>query len=127
MPDYRTIDELSLEELEALLEQRQRIERARQFAENPEGRHLRPVTGLPSGNTRTGTRTARKPRRWRDRALWFIELAAGVALAAIIAGSLTNLDTLNREVLQSRTATPVAVTDPATQELPAAPFPPAQT
>ncbi len=124
MPDHRTADELSLEELETLLEQRRRIERARQFAENAERHHFRPVTGLPSGNMGTKTRVTKKPRRLRDRALLFIEIAAGVALAAVIVGSLTNLDTLNQAVLQTRAATPATISDPVTQELPASPFPP---
>ena len=127
MPDHRTPDELSLEELEALLEQRRRIERARQFAENAEGRRFHPVTVLPSGNTGTRTRVTNKPKRLRDRVLLLVEIAAVVALAAVVVGSLTNLDTLNQEVLQSRAAAPTAVTDPAAQELPASPFPPSQT
>ncbi len=127
MPDNRTIDELSLEELEALLEQRRRIERARQFAQNAERHHFRPVAVLPSENMGTKTRVTKKPRRLRDRALLFIEIAAVAALAAILVGSLTNLETLNQEVLQTRAATPAAITDPATQELPASPFPPSKT
>lgn len=127
MPDHRTPDELSLEELEALLERRRRIERARLFTGSAEGRHFRAAAVLSSGDTGTKMRVTKKPKRRRDRALLFIEIAAVVALAAVIVGSLTNLETLNQVVLQTRAATPAASTDPATQELPASPFPPSQT
>ena len=127
MPDSRTPDELSLEELEALLAQRRRIERARQFAASAERRGFRPVTILPSEVTDARPRDTKKRRGLRDRALWLVEIVAVVALAAIIIGSLTNLESLNREVIEARAATPSANTISLAEELPASPFPPASS
>ncbi len=122
MPDNRTVDELSLEELQAIVEQRRRIERAREFAEDADGRRFRPVTVLPAP-------AEDKPRRvvplrtWRDRVLFAVEIIAVLALIGVIAGSLLNLQLLNREVVQARAATPGA-TDAAENELPGSSFPP---
>ncbi len=123
MPDNRSVDELSLADLEALVEQRRRIERAREFAEDGSIRRFRPVTVLPSAEEQK-PRRALPLRTWRDRLLLAIEIIAVLALVAVIAGSLINLQTLNREVAQARAATP-APTDPAGQALPGSSFPPA--
>ena len=127
MPDSRTPEELSLAELEALLAQRRRIERARQFSANAQRRGFRPVTVLPADIADAKPRTAKKRRGLRDRALWLVEIVAVVALAAIIVGSLTNLESLNREVNEARATTPNAIPFAAVEELPASPFPPANT
>jgi len=131
MSDKRSVDELSLEELESLVEQRRRIERARQFAEGAEGRRFRPVTVMPSDQTRAkearGENRARQVRSLRDRVLLAIEIIAVLGLVAIIAGSLMNLQTLNQEVVQARAATPNAtLSNPAAsaRELPGSSFPP---
>ncbi len=122
MSDHRSVDELSLEELEELVQQRRRIERARRFAENGEGQRFRPVTVMPKEETRTLPRL--KARTLRDRILLAVEIVAMVALVVIIAGSLFNLQTLNKEVLQALTVTPPAYSNPTGLELPGASFPP---
>ncbi len=133
MTDKRSVDELSLQELEALVEQRRRIERARQFAQSDSARRFRPVTVLPSDamsppKEKNGTR---KMRSFRDRVLLVIEVMAVLGLLAIIVGSLTSLQTLNQEVSQARAATPNAtLLNGATngvgdQQLPGSSFPPA--
>ena len=130
MPDKRSADDLSLEELEALVEQRRRIERARQFAENPDGRRFRPVTVMPveSGKPASSANSAKKIRSWRDRVLLAIEVLAVLGLIAIIIGSLTNLQTLNNEVAQAHDATPNATNvdsaQSGDQQLPGSSFPP---
>ncbi len=123
MPDQRTVDELSTEELEELLQQRRRIERARLFAENGEGQHFRPVTVMfAEEKERPWGRV--KVRTLRDRVLLGIEIVAMVALVAVIAGSLLNLQTLNREVVQALTVTPPTSAISRGQELPGSSFPP---
>jgi sortase A len=123
MPDQRTIDELSLEELEEIVQQRRRIERARRFAENSEGQHFRPVTvmleeekGKPWGRI--------KARSLRDRVLLGIEIVAMLALVAVIGSSLFNLQALNKEVVQALTVTPSTNSNLTGQELPGSSFPP---
>jgi sortase A len=129
MPDRRPADDLSLEELEALVERRRRIERARQFSENPEGRRFRPVTVLPA-ETETSAfsdGSAKKVKRLRDRVLLAVEILAVLGLVAIIIGSLTNLQTLNDEAVQARGATPNATFASAGgtgSDLPGSSFPP---
>ncbi len=130
MPDKRSVDELSLEELESLVERRRRIERARQFSENAEGRRFRPVTMLPAESTKdsASAKGAKKSRSLRDRVLLVIEVLAVLGLIAIIVGSLTNLQQLNQEVVQARGATPNSNNANAAlaggQELPGSSFPP---
>ena len=129
MPDKRPAEDLSLEELEALVDQRRRIERARQFSENPEGRRFRPVTIMPVETDKSASPegSAKKAKRLRDRALLAIEIVAVVGLVAIIIGSLANLQTLNDEAVQARGATPnatLASADGTGQDLPGSSFPP---
>lgn len=130
MPDKRSVDELSLSELEALVEQRRRLERARQFAQSDGTRRFRPVTVMPSEEVALpkAARREKKPRSLRDRFLFVIEVLAVVGLLAIIMGSLTNLQTLNQEVSQVKSATPnatlVAGAPSVSSELPGASFPP---
>ena len=127
MPDKRSIDELSLEELEAVVEQKRRIARAKQFAENADGRRFRPVTVMPRNQTLTDAKARPKKRTsFRDRVLFAIELLAVLGLLLIIVGSLANLQSLNQEVVQSLTATPNATlsANSGGQELPGSSFPP---
>lgn len=130
MPDKRSVDELSLEELEALVEQRRRVERARQFAENPDGRRFRPVTVMPvdGGKVSSAADGAKKVKRLRDRVLLAVEVFAVLGLIVIIIGSLTNLQSLNQEVAQARGGTPNAIaasgTSESEPELPGSSFPP---
>ncbi|MBI4787380.1 MAG: sortase [Chloroflexi bacterium] len=127
MADNRTVDELSLEELEALVEQRRRIERARRFAESAQGRGFRPVTVMPADpEAKPRVSRAAGVKKLRDRLLLFVELAAAVALVVVILGSFTNLQTLNQEVIQARTVTPNA-SSALPQELPGSSFPPSNS
>lgn len=126
MTDKRSVDELSLQELEALVEQRRRIERARQFAQADGARRFRPVTVLPHDAAASKKELPKKPRSFRDRVLFVIEVLAVLGLLAIIVGSLTSLQTLNQEVSQARAATPNATVLNGTgdQQLPGSSFPP---
>ena len=128
MADNRTVDDLSLDELEVIVEQRRRIERARKFAESTHGRGFRPVTVMPS-ETESKARNPRGAgvKKLRDRVLLFVELAAALALVAVVVGSLTNLQTLNQEVVQARTVTPNAPSASVPQELPGSSFPPSNS
>ncbi|CAG0956766.1 Sortase D [Anaerolineae bacterium] len=129
MPDKRSVDELSLEELEALVEQRKRVARARQFTENVEGRRFRPVTVMPAepANNKPVS-TPHKAKRLRDRFLFLIEIAAVFGLLVIIIGSWTNLQTLNQEAIEQvrGTGTPNPTTSAVSDvpELPGSSFPP---
>jgi sortase A len=123
MPDQRTIDELSLEELEELVKQRRRIERARRFAENSEGQRFRPVTVLLAEEKEKPWGRV-KVRSLRDRVLLAVEIVAMLALVAVIGSSLFNLQALNREVVQALTVTPSTNSSLTGQELPGSSFPP---
>ncbi len=123
MADKRSVEELSLDELETLVEQRRRIERARQFADGADGRRFRPVTVMPAGE-KPATRPAKKRASFRDRLLFVVEVLAVLGLLAIVVTSLANLDTLNREVVQARVATPNATSNAPSGELPGSSFPP---
>ncbi|MBI5653303.1 MAG: sortase [Chloroflexi bacterium] len=126
MPDKRSADELSLEELEAIIAQRKRLARARQFADNADGRRFRPVTVMPVEKPApNATSAVRKTRRLRDNFLFAIEIVAVVALLAIVIGSWANLQTLNQEAIaQARgTVAPTASAN-GSQELPGSSFPP---
>lgn len=122
MSDKRSVDDLSLEELEALVEQKRRIARAKQFAQNEDGRRFRPVTVMPADSAAPAARP-KKRASFRDRVLFVIEALAVVGLLLIIVGTLANLQILNEEVTHARTTTPNA-TSVSGQELPGASFPP---
>ncbi len=130
MADKRTVDDLSLEELETLVEQRRRIERARQFADDGNGRRFRPVTVLPVESAPakpTAARAKRSVKTWRDRVLFAVEVIAVLGLIAIIVGSLTNLQTLNQEAAQAAhgpTFNPTTLANGNGQDLPGSSFPP---
>lgn len=128
MTDKRTVDDLSLQELESIVEQRRRVERARQFAQSDTTRRFRPVTVMPSDQSpaQKESNGKKKPRSFRDKLLFVIEVIAVVGLLAIIVGSLSNLQTLNQEVSQARAATPngTASNGAGNSELPGSSFPP---
>ena len=125
MPDKRNVDDLTLEELEAIVEHRRRVERARQLPSDADGRRFRPVTVMPE--QRGAVRQSTKRKSWRDRLLLFVEVIAVIALLVIVVGSITNLQFLNSEAAQLRTTTPLpTVGIPVLgQELPGSSFPPA--
>ncbi len=128
MTDKRTVDDLSLQELELIVEQRRRVERARQFAQSDTTRRFRPVTVMPSEQapTQKETNEKKKPRSLRDKLLFVIEVMAVVGLLTIIVSSFSNLQTLNQEVSQARSATPNGTASIGTGnlELPGSSFPP---
>ncbi len=129
--DARRIDlsQFSLEELEAIVEERRRLERAREFAESDPDARFRPVTVEPiSQPIKLSAPPRKKQRSWRDRLLLLVEIAAVLGLIAIIIGSLGSLQMLNQEVVQAqRSANAVAIAKPAATpqgELPGSSFAP---
>lgn len=125
MPDRRTIDELTLEELEAAVERRRRIERARHFSEGGDGRRFRPVTVLQTEREAKSNKPARGGRTWRDRLLLLVEVAAVLGLVAIIVNSYGSLQSLNQAVIDAR-ANPGAANG-ASLDLPGSSFPPSNS
>jgi len=130
--DDRRVSELTLEELEALVEERRRIARARAFAEADSTRRFSPITVEPTDDARF---KQRKPRSLRDNFLLLIELGAAAALLYIIFVAFNNLQTLNQEVaqamrgqssIQSQTQSePPRASNVPPGELPGSSFPPA--
>ena len=99
--DERRVGDLSLDELEALVEERRRIERARAFAEADETRLFNPIAIAPGAVP--GKR--RRRRGWRDNVLFLVEVAAVLGLLAIIVVAVGNLQALNVEFAKTiRTA-----------------------
>lgn len=128
--EERRVSELSLEELEALVAERKRIERARAFAEADETRRFNPITVQPNEKPKR-----RRRRGWRDNILFLVEVAAVLGLFGIIVVALTNLQALNQEVAaavrgtQTRSdaqsvANAAAVPAQPSGELPGSSFPP---
>lgn len=126
MADNRRVDELSLEELEALLEQRRRSERARQSLWMNARRDSQAASTPPHEIARP-RRRRREKGEWRKRILMLVEIAAALTLLGIIFAALANLDKWGQEVIQARSATPVPIAHMTTEELPASPFPPSST
>ena len=127
MPDKRNVDDLSLDELEALVEHQRRVERARRLAQTTDNRRFRPVTVI--AEQRGARRGAVKSKAWRDRLLFAIEVIAVIGLLAIVAGSIANLQFLNSESAQLRafTPTPTVGVQVLGSELPGSSFPPANS
>ncbi len=125
MSDDRRVDELSLEELEEIVEERRRIERARQFAQSNPDALFRPITVAPLADKKKPAR--KKKRNWRDNVLLLVEVAAVLGLIAVIIGSLSSWQSLNSQAVQAvKAATPTArATAVAQGELPGGSFPPA--
>lgn len=131
--EERRIGDLSLEELEAVVEERRRIERARAFVQADDTQRFNPITIQPNEK-----RKRRRRRGWRDNVLFLVEVAAVVGLVAIIALAVLNLQALNLEFAQSirqgqpqttdaQPVTNVAASSAQTVgELPGSSFPPAQ-
>ncbi len=128
--DDRRVEDLSLEELEAIVEERRRLELARRFAESDPDARFRPITVAPVVNPRKKRRHTR-PRNWREAILLLIEISAVIGLVAIIVLSLGSLQMLNQEVVQAVRASSsptaaAATTTPVVQgQLPGSSFPPA--
>ncbi len=129
MSDDRRVDDLSLEELEAIVQERRRLELARQFAESDPDALFRPITVEPIVKTRKRRRRTR-PRNWRDNVLLLIEIAAVLGLIVIIVNSLWTLQTLNQEAVQAVKASAgptlaAQATSVSDVSLPGSSFPPA--
>lgn len=97
--ENRRVGDLTLEELEAIVEDRRRVEQARTFLE-AERRRFLPITVEPSYGANKG-RQKKRAKSLRDQFLLVIELGAAAALFYIIVSSLGNLQTLNDEVAQA--------------------------
>jgi sortase A len=99
-----TPSDLSLEELEALLETRRHAERARHFRTTDPPSRFRPITVLPTVDHARAPGTPSKTARagWRNRLLFIIEMVALGGLIAIIIGALTNIETLKNDVTEVR-------------------------
>lgn len=118
--ESRKVGELSLAELEAILETRRRIERARG--------ELQDTRILPSRSRR------RRPRTWRSTLLLCVELGAVGAFVVVLALILWNIQALNQYSVATRTEAIQAqvaaqtdsarITQPVLRELPGSSFPP---
>ncbi len=128
MPEQRSVDDLTLEELEALVEQRRRVDRARRLAQDGDGRRFRPVTVFPVAQPESlkpvATPNGKQNGSLRDRILLLVEMASALALLVILAGSLMSLRRLNQESVQAKGPTQVW---PVNQELPGGSFPPSNS
>lgn len=131
--DDRRVSEIPLDELEALVAERKRIERARAFTETDETRRFAPITVQPNEKSKR-----RRRRGWRDHVLFLVEVLAVLGFVAIIVLALLNLQALNQEVAAAirgtqtqANAEPVAnvaaVQAQPLGELPGSSFPPSST
>src|SRR5258708_34494682 len=103
--DERRISELSLDELEGIVAERKRIERARTFADADDTRRFSPITIQPNEKQKR-----RQRRGWKDNVLFVVEVVAVLGLVGIIVAALLNLQALNHEVaaaIQGSNAPPV--------------------
>lgn len=128
MSDDRRVEDLSLEELEEIVQERRRLARAREFAESNPDALFRPITVEPKEEKRKQRRRTR-PSSWRDGLLLLVELGAAASLIFIIINSLGALETLNRDVAQAQRAiaspTVLRQTPGTGKDLPGSSFPPA--
>lgn len=104
MSNKITPNELSLEELEALLEARRRAERAQRFRETGSPSRFRPITVLPSVEREHTPPMPSKTVRagWRNRLLFAVEIIAVATLLAIIIAALINIETLKNDITEAR-------------------------
>lgn len=91
--EERRVSDIPLDELEAIVEERKRIERARAFVEADDTRRFAPITVQPNDKKR------RRRRGWRDHILFAVEVLAVLGLIGIIAAAGLNLQALNQEVV----------------------------
>ncbi len=116
MSETRNVDELSLEELEAIVADKRRAERERQLESNE--LRFKPARLLSAAQGKP--RQARKPMRLRERILFIVEVSSVLSLIAIIVSSLFNLQALNQEVVQAKGGISSGANG---QELPGSSFP----
>ncbi len=136
--DERRVSDIALDELEAIVAERKRIERARAFAEADDTRRFNPITIQPNEKQKR-----RRRRGWRDNVLFLVEVAAVLGFFAVIGLALTNLQALNQEVAAAIRGTQASTSaEPVTNvsaapaqssangvrtELPGSSFPPASS
>jgi sortase A len=118
MSDSPSVDELSLEELEAIVAARRRAEHERQL-ESDELR-FRSARFVPDART-LKRRQPKKPLRLRDRILFLVEITAVLGLIAVIVTSLYNLQSLNQDVAQAKGGNATGANG---YELPGSSYPP---
>lgn len=124
MRDRRRVDELTLAELEAIVEQRRASVRPRRVARTTDGKPYRRLSVSDNGVEVTFRMPRVLTKAWRDPLLLAVEIVAALILVAIIVGSFYNLQNLNQAVLEARTMTPIASSHVGMGELPASSFPP---
>ena len=141
MPDKRSVDELTIEELEQILLMRKRqarLERLRRLGSSraPAAHLLSETEDEPPAPARRERRPApadptparrRVNLRWvRDTFLLIVEILALIGLLIVLGASLLNLRTLNQEVAQAREPAPTPTPTPLIQVkvLPGAHAPP---
>jgi len=124
MSDQR-LDDLSIEDLERLLEQKRR--EAAQFKAARVEALVNPIAARFQWVGRLGKKLPRPSlSRWRDRFLLLVEVGALAGLVAVLVVSLREIQSLNQEVAQARSAAKTP-TPPTEILLPASSFPPANT
>lgn len=126
--DERHVSEIPLEELETIIAERKRIERARAFSEADDTRRFAPITVEPNEKKK------RRRRGWRDHILFAVEVLAVLGLIGIIGAALLNLQALNQEVIAAVRGNQAPDAQPVTNvaaaptlvlgELPGSSFPP---
>ena len=108
MKDRRSVDDLSIDELQRVLSEKKRAAREARLAQyRATGRALptMPVGALPEGEL-TGARSPQPPRprsrarRLVDALLLIVEIGAVVGLGYVLYNGKTILDNLNREAAQ---------------------------
>jgi len=112
------VSELSLEQLEAALEERRRAERTRHFRERDPQSRFQPITILPNEDPAPVASPQVKRGRWRNRLLFGVELLAVLGLIAILICALFNLGSMEKEFAEFRgMSTPTPSIDPAGSSL----------
>jgi len=106
MPDRRSVDELSIEELEAILAIRRRgARRATLNRLRGEGRVVEIPDSTPPGRTEPSAReqpSRSRLRTWRDRLLLLVEVGALIGLVWVVLGIEQSRQELNRDVANAR-------------------------
>ncbi|NDJ54468.1 MAG: sortase [Chloroflexi bacterium] len=110
MPDRRTVDELSIEELEEVLRIRKREARMARLRHYDEVGRRRSDMPLPTPDSPPtpfdGAHQApkRKKRTLRDRLLLLVEFGAAVGLVAILAFTAWQIQSINRQAVAEQEA-----------------------
>ncbi|MBI5029268.1 MAG: sortase [Chloroflexi bacterium] len=104
MSNKIAVSELSLEELEAVLEERRRAERTQRFHEGHSPSRFQPITVLSHADRPLVFPPPPKIKRgrWRNRLLFAVEMIAVIGLIAILIGGLINLGSMENEFAEFR-------------------------